>query len=47
MIITFGILCLTAGINIGILMSIWSSNIMEKRILKEEINRNKTSKIKK
>lgn len=36
MLITFGILCLTAGINIGVLMSIWVSNAYEKRILKEE-----------
>ena len=36
MLITFGILCLTAGINNGVLMSIWASNAYEKKILKEE-----------
>jgi len=36
MLITFGILCLTAGINIGVLMTIWVSNVSEKKILKEK-----------
>ena len=36
MLITFGILCLTAGINICVLMTIWVSNAYEKKILKEK-----------
>ena len=36
MTIALGILYFIAGINIGVLMSIWASNAYEKRILKEE-----------
>jgi len=35
MMIVFGILCFTGGINVGVLMSIYVSNIIEKRENKE------------
>ena len=36
MMIVFGILCFTAGINVGCLMTIWISNAMEKREKRNE-----------
>lgn len=35
MLITFGIVCFAVGINIGVLMSIWVSNSVEKKLFKE------------
>ena len=37
MMIVFGILCFIGGLNAGVLMSIWVSNITEKRYKEREV----------